>query len=395
MRSLLPNRAAAVITAMIIATPMTATAADTRPAPSQHNIKAFHAWLQALDQDDPRSIELATANARTVFSGTATARADRLAAWRALVALHEGIMARWSVRLAANRDWSAALDCRFASRCPKDGGALPHLNGLLRSLAMYGGVVEHDGSGSWLAADAGWLANQCAGVGPEDELAFARLRARDRRHPLLESGVLIAPVDQVRERLTSWQDARLAHPTSSHAAAADQRIATLAALYLDPKRWTPGSADNQRLDLDRRQSYRRLLRHRPESPQRAVVAQALRALTAAQPESAALAAARQAVEQAAAEVRKLRQDLIRVTGDARATRRVVSAFSRWAKASDRRLAWLASGLSRDEAVRLSTYASERLFPQVEQMMRRIGARAGADATLSKPETRNLPGGPRP
>ena len=229
----------------------------------------------------------------------------------------------------------------------------------------------------------------------EDELAFARLRARDRRHPLLESGVLIAPVDQVRERLTSWQDARLAHPTSSHAAAADQRIATLAALYLDPKRWTPGSADNQRLDLDRRQSYRRLLRHRPESPQRAVVAQALRALTAAQPESAALAAARQAVEQAAAEVRKLRQDLIRVTGDARATRRVVSAFSRWAKASDRRLAWLASGLSRDEAVRLSTYASERLFPQVEQMMRRIGARAGADATLSKPETRNLPGGPRP
>lgn len=387
-----------IIAAMIAGTGLAAEP-GARRAPSERNLAAFVTWLQALDQEDPRSIDIALDGARNLLKDTDATRERRLKTWAELVALHQGIMKRWDKRVAANLQWSEALNCRFAGRCPAQPDKLPDVGGLLRSLAAYGGVVAHDARGCWLGADKVWLARRASGIAPEDVLALIPLRALDAARPLVSSGVLVTPMEPLRARLMAWHDALVAHPTGPHRAEAERRVADLLAVFLDPARWTPGGADQGRMDADRRQSYRRLLASRPNAPFGPLVKARLRSLTASQAESPELAAAREAVDHAAAEVRRLRSKLVDARANAASARRVVSAFSRWAKASDRRLAWLATGLSRDEAQRLSEYASEHLFPHIEQMMMHIGAAAGQamDAVAPSAESpqRNLPGGPRP
>jgi hypothetical protein len=130
---------------------------------------------------------------------------------------------------------------------------------------------------------------------------------------------------------------------------------------------------------------------KPASPHRKVVAKALDALVAAQGDSAALARARDAVDVATEEALALQRHVAAASGKPRQLRQLVKAFSRWAKASDRRLAKLADSLSREDARRLSTYATERLFPQIEALMALIDGRKGKRKAQARQP--NLPGGP--
>jgi len=368
-----------------------AVAAPLLPAPSPRNAAAFGEWLDRLDRDDPRSVHMAVDGARSLLAGTAASVALRRQTWQRVSELQANVISRWSARVRANASWAAALDCRFASHCPTQTEGLPVLDGMLRALQSYGGhVIVADGHAR-LDADRRWLARKLDTVAPQDEVAWAELQAEEQSKALLVGGVLVAPLESVRKRMARWQALLQAHPDSPHAKVAKERIASLLDVYLSPLKWTPGAADATRLNADRRATYKRLLATKPPSPHAKVVNLALRGLIAEQGVSPALAKARNAVDEATEQALKLQARLTAAAGDRSALRRLVREFGRWAKASDRRLAKLADGLSRDDARKLSAYAGQRLFPEIEAIMALITRPKRQRKAQSR--GRNLPGGP--
>ncbi len=368
-----------------------AAATPPLPAPSARNLTAFGDWLAQLDRQDPRSVHIAVTSARNLLAGTAADASQKRLTWQGVRSLQGEVIASWNTRVRANASWAAALDCRFARVCPTDRSRLQTLDGMLRALAGYGGRVEEADGGARLSADLVWLADQLRDVAPADEIAFARLEGLSRREPIVRAGVLVVSLETVRQRLGRWQAALSAYPKSRHVATSRQHVATLLDVYVSPARWTPGGVDAERLAADRRTSYRRLLAAKPPSPHRDAVAHSLKSLVAAQGDSAALAAAREAVDLATEQALALQRRVTAAAGKKTDLRRLVREFSKWAKASDRRLAKLADDLSQEDARRLSTYAGKRLFPQIEALMALIDGRKGKRKAGSGQQ--NLPGGP--